>query len=177
MQPIVYDVAVSVDGYISGPSGDISKFDYEGPVVEDYQARMAGYAVAIMGKATYEFGYSFGIKSGDNPYTQMKTIVFSQSINLPWDSDVQVQRTTDAGFIRNLKTTSDGPIYLCGGGAFAGSLLAMGLIDRIFLKRAPLVFGGGVLLFGKNETSNKLQRISTKLYDSGYCLEEYDLVT
>lgn len=34
MQPIVYDVAVSVDGYISGHSGDVSQFDYEGPVVE-----------------------------------------------------------------------------------------------------------------------------------------------
>ncbi len=175
MQPIIYDVAVSVDGYISGPSGDVSQFDYEGPAVEDYQARMVEYAVAVMGRITYEFGYAFGMEPGDNPYKHMKTNVFSKSISLPSDSDVKVQRTSDASCLRNLRATSDGPIYLCGGGAFAGSLLAMGLIDRIFLKRAPLVLGGGVSLFGKTDAPSKLRRVSVKRYDSGYLLEEFDL--
>ena len=51
MQPIIHDVAVSIDGFISGPGGDISRFAQGGPVVEDYSARLATYAVAIMGRA------------------------------------------------------------------------------------------------------------------------------
>ena len=35
MHPIIYDVAVSLDGFIAGVSGDISKFAHEGPVVDD----------------------------------------------------------------------------------------------------------------------------------------------
>ena len=31
MPTIIYDVAVSIDGYISGPSGDISRFAHDGP--------------------------------------------------------------------------------------------------------------------------------------------------
>lgn len=42
MQSIIYDVAISIDGYISGPDGDISQFASEGPVVEDYMTRLAG---------------------------------------------------------------------------------------------------------------------------------------
>ncbi|MFV2054116.1 hypothetical protein [Aliiroseovarius sp. YM-037] len=49
MQSIIYDVAVSIDGYISGPDGDIEKFPHQGQVVEDYFARMETYACAIMG--------------------------------------------------------------------------------------------------------------------------------
>lgn len=40
MQPIIYDVAVSMDGFISGPGGDISQFAHEEPVVEDYANRL-----------------------------------------------------------------------------------------------------------------------------------------
>jgi riboflavin biosynthesis pyrimidine reductase len=36
-----------------------------------------------------------------------------------------------------------GDVYLCGGGALAGSLLDAGLIDRLVLKVNPLVFGRG----------------------------------
>lgn len=177
MHPIIYDVAVSLDGYISGPSGDISQFAHDGPVVEDYYARLAGYAVAIMGKDTYEFGYRYGMKPGQNPYEKMRTLVFSKSMTLPEDSDVELRKSCDAGFFRGLKASSDGPIYLCGGGAFAGFLLSMGLIDKIRLKRAPVVIGSGVRLFGEAAAAVGLRRISTRQYDSGYLLEEFDMVS
>ncbi|MFV2051342.1 dihydrofolate reductase family protein [Aliiroseovarius sp. YM-037] len=175
MHPITYDVAVSIDGYISGPEGNISKFAQEGPIVEDYFARLAGYAVAIMGKETYEFGYRFGLKPGQNPYQHMRTLVFSQSIKLPDDSDVTVHDTTDVKLLKELKTSSNGPIYLCGGGAFAGSLLSMGVIDLVRLKRAPVVLGGGVSLFGDSATSPELRHVKTQQYDGGYVFQEFEV--
>lgn len=122
MQPIIYDVAVSIDGYISGPDGDISQFAQEGTVVEDYMVRLATYVVAIMGKETYEFGYRFGLKPGQNPYEHLKTLVFSRTLELPAESAVTVCEASDATTFNELKAASTGPIYLCGGGAFAGSL-------------------------------------------------------
>lgn len=54
MQPLIYDVAVSIDGYIGGPDGDISQFAQDGAVVDDYTARLGleTCATAIMGRAT-----------------------------------------------------------------------------------------------------------------------------
>ncbi len=173
MQPIIYDVAVSIDGYIAGPEGDISQFPESGDIVEAYLARLSGYAVAIMGRHTYEFGYRYGLKPGENPYSAMTTWVFSRSLVLPCASEVTVQRALNVELISTLKATADGPIYLCGGGEFAGSLLSMGLIDELRLKRAPVVLGGGVRLFGDGAEAPQLRHRSTKVYEGGYLFQEF----
>lgn len=176
MQPIIYDVAVSLDGFISGLDGDISQFAQEGPVVDDYLARLAGYSVAIMGRHTYEFGYRFGMKAGDNPYPHMRTLVFSRSVRFPQESSVSVVEWSEAELC-DLKTSAEGPIYLCGGGAFAGWLLERGLVDRLRLKRAPVILGEGVLLFGDSRASPRLEHVHTHTYAGGYLLQEFRLRT
>ena len=172
MHPIIYDVAVSLDGYISGASGDISKFAHDGPVVDDYHARMAGYGTAIMGRRTYEFGYVYGLQPGQNPYPNMKTIVFSQTLECPQNADISVKSRASVREFEQLKKEARAPIYLCGGGEFAGWLLEHGLIDRVFLKRAPVILGTGVNLFGSKRSDVTLSRFGTKPYDNGYLLEE-----
>lgn len=173
MQQIIYDVAVSIDGYISGPGGDISQFAQEGAVVEDYSARLETYATAIMGRATYEFGYRFGMQPGQNPYAHMETIILSKSLDLPDDAEVAVQSSSDAEAIDAIRAQSSGPVYLCGGGAFAGSLLAQGRIDVLRLKRAPIILGGGVSLFGDTKGSLGLEHTKTRDYGGGYLFQEY----
>ncbi len=173
MHPIIYDVAVSLDGFISGPSGDISMFVHEGPVVEDYNRRLASYAAAIMGRSTYEFGYSFGLKPGQNPYPHMETTVFSQSIDDLKYCEVSVCKSATIGAVEKLKATAKGPIYLCGGGQFAGWLLDQGLINRIVLKRAPFIYGNGVSLFGGATAPRPFRKTASKAYENGYVLEEF----
>ena len=90
MQPIIYDVAVSLDGFIAGPDGDVSLFDMTGPVAEDYGARLAAYSTAIMGRATYEFGYAYGLAPGQNPYPGLATVVFSTTLETEPDSEIDV---------------------------------------------------------------------------------------
>lgn len=175
MHPIIYDVAVSMDGFICGPGGDVSKFAHDGPVVDDYKARLEGYKTAIMGRSTYEFGYQFGLEPGRNPYPHMETIVFSRMLDCPPDSEISIKRVADEEEIRNLKKSAKAPIYLCGGGTFAGWLLVRGLIDRIILKRSPTVYGRGVKLFGETGFDRGYATVSTKNYESGYILEEYSL--
>jgi len=175
MQPIIYDVAVSADGFIAGPSSDISKFPGEGAVVDDYFERLKTYAVAIMGRATYEFDYGFGLKPGDNPYPHMRCLVFSKRIDLPATANVDIVREGAAESVRALKEKSKGPIYLCGGGAFAGSLLKQGLIDRLRLKRAPIFLGDGVRLFGDTIANIDVKLRESKLYDNGVLYQEFEL--
>lgn len=176
MHPIIHDVAVSVDGYISGPGGDISAFAQEGPVVDDYLARLAAYDTAIMGRATYEFGYAFGLEPGANPYPHMKTHVFSRTLALPADSHVTLVRGLDRQSLAAIRDASNGAVYLCGGGAFAGAVLALGLLDRLRLKRAPAILGGGVPLFGSAGAKPLLRARETRSYDGGYLYQEYDVL-
>ncbi len=175
MQPIIYDVSVSADGLIDGPDGDISKFTHDGPVVDDYMARLQGYACAIMGRATYEFGYRFGMAPGDNPYPHMQTVVMSRQLVLPETSPVEVVREDAAARVETLRQTVDGPIYLCGGGQFAGWLLSLRMITTLRLKRAPIVLGSGTRLFGDNTAGCDAVLQSSKLYDNGVLLQEFRL--
>ncbi|WP_171176703.1 dihydrofolate reductase family protein [Ruegeria sp. HKCCD8929] len=173
MHPIIYDVAVSVDGFISGPAEDISRFAHDGPVVDDYRQRLSAYATAIMGRATYEFGYRFGLEPGQNPYTHMKTYVFSKSLKCPPDAQIDIVSDPVEQVIADLKETSDGPIYLCGGGAFGSALLSLGLINLIRLKRAPILLGDGVRLFHDKTCAPELFCTRTKDYGNGYVYQEF----
>lgn len=172
MQPIIYDVAVSIDGYICGPDGDISAFPSTGPVVADYLARLETYAVALMGRATYEFGYGYGLAPGANPYPHMKTHVFSSTLTLPQDREVSVHSRLDAGWLNRLKASAGGPIYLCGGGRFAAQVLALGALDRLRLKRAPVLLGAGVPVF-EGSAATALTCVGGCDYGQGLVFQEY----
>lgn len=177
MQPLVYDVAVSIDGFIAGPvvgdHRDVSRFPHEGSIVDDYQARLSTYAVALMGRATYEFGYAFGLPPGANPYPSMRSVVISESIDLPANADVSVIRDNAIAAVRTLKVEATGAVYLCGGGVLAGSLLAARLIDRLRLKRAPIVLGSGVPLFSGIDDAPMLSLLEEKAHDNGALFQEF----
>lgn len=173
MHPLVYDVAVSLDGYIAGPGGDVSRFAHEGAVVDDYLSRLAEYAVALMGRETYEFGYRFGLAPGQNPYPHMRSVVISSQLSSGPGWAVEVWREIDASAIAALKV--EGPVYLCGGGALAGSLAKMGVIDLLRVKEAPALLGGGVPLFGPSHAAPSLTCSDVRPYADGTVFREFSV--
>lgn len=175
MHPIIYDVAVSIDGFIAGPSEDVSKFPHSGAIVEDYQTRLASYRTCLMGRKTYEFGYQFGLRPGQNPYPHMRSIVLSESIELPDDADVKTLSCVSVKAIETIKSESDGDIYLCGGGELASWMLANQLIDILRIKRAPILLGSGVCLFGEGEHLVDLKLIASTDYLNGALFQEFRL--
>ncbi len=177
MHPIIYDVAVSLDGYLSGPNGDVSAFAHQGPMVEDYIKRLTEYGTVLMGRATYEFAYAHGLEPGQNPYPHLKTYVFSHDLQLPETSEVTVVPSIDGFDFTALRANASAPVYLCGGGAFAGAMLTLGLIDQVILKRNPIILGGGVKLFEGITGNLSLQREDLKHYANGQQLEVYRVPT
>ncbi len=174
MQPIIYDVAVSADGFIAGASGDVSLFPHTGEVVDDYTARLQTYAAVLMGRATYEFGYAFGLKPGQNPYPWAQSLVISRTIDLP--AGAQVEKVTDPlPRVERLRSDASGPIYLCGGGILAGMLLRAGQITHLRLKRAPILLERGVPLFTGEGPARQMRLTEHKVYDSGAIYQEYTL--
>jgi len=174
MRSIVFDVAVSLDGYIAGPGDDVSMFPAEGDHVTDYLQRLASYETVLMGRRTYEFGYAYGLQPGKRAYPHMDHHLFSRTIDLPADAAVPAVRDDGASAVGRLKPSDGGDIYLCGGGMFAGFLADLGLIDRLVLKLAPVVIGDGVRLFDAISDRLDFHLRSSKKYDSGVVLLEYE---
>ncbi|MBO6920428.1 MAG: dihydrofolate reductase [Rhizobiaceae bacterium] len=175
MHPLIYDVAVSIDGFIAGPSEDVSRFPHSGAIVDDYQRRLQNYKTCLMGRRTYEFGYRYGLEPGQNPYPHMRSIVLSESITLPESSDVELLSCVSKDAIEEIKQRSDGDIYLCGGGELANWMLANKLIDIVRIKRAPIILGSGIKIFGEGDHLVDLTLVTSTDYQNGALFQEFKL--
>ncbi|MDH5367933.1 MAG: dihydrofolate reductase family protein [Cyclobacteriaceae bacterium] len=176
MRKIVYYVATSLDGFISGLNGDISGFVGTGNGLKKYLSDLKKFDTVIMGKNTYEFGYKFGLEPGQNPYQHMLTYIFSNSLELEnADPNVQI-KNINLEEIEKIQNQSGSDIYLCGGGQFAGWLLDNQKIDFLKLKLNPLILGQGVKLFGNSILSSKTELIDSELYDNGLQFMTYKIL-
>lgn len=185
MRELVYYVAVSIDGFIAEPDGAFDAFpvtgDHAAVLTSDFaDAVPSGFLEAlgiapprtrfdtvIQGSRSYQIALDEGIL---NPYAHLREYVATRSEATPPDG---VTYTADAlATIRELKQEDGLGIYLCGGGELAGSLLSE--IDRLVLKRYPIVLGDGIRLFGgADPTVAPFDLVSTRRFESGLVIEEY----
>lgn len=175
MNKIIYYVASSLDGFISGENGDISKFFTQGKAVEKYQADLLNFKTVIMGRKTYEFGYQYGLEPGQPAYPHMEHYIFSKTLQIKKLAKTVYIEKMELERVKEIVAASTTDIYLCGGGEFAGWLLDNGLIDQLKLKLNPIVLGEGVRLFGNSKTSVVGKLIEKKSFDSGLQFLTYDL--
>lgn len=177
MRNIVYYVAISLDGFISGPEGDISGFTAtsESDGIRKYFEDLKNFDTVIMGKNTYEFGYQFGLKPGEPAYPHMEHLIFSNSLEFKSpENSVKVVKP-DMTFLKDLKSENGSDIYLCGGGQFAGWLLDHGMIDQLIVKLNPILLADGMPLFGSSKRQVFLELVESKAYTHGLQLIHYNL--
>ncbi|MEP3208735.1 MAG: dihydrofolate reductase family protein [Maribacter sp.] len=175
MNKVIYYVATSLDGFISGVDGDISKFPFQGEAVEKYQADLLNYKTVIMGRKTYEFGYEYGLEPGQPAYPHMEHYIFSETLQIKdLAKNVHIEEMT-VERIKEIVASSPTDVYLCGGGEFAGWLLDNKLIDQLKLKLNPILLGEGVRLFGNSKTSLVGTLVASASFDGGLQFLTYDL--
>ena len=176
MRKIVYYVAISIDGFISGLNDDISGFVGTGNGVDKYLADLANFDTVIMGRITYEFGYKYGLRPGQPAYPNMKHYIFTDNLKLENLSKQLEVKNLDLTEIDKLKMHEGTDIYLCGGGQFAGWLLDNKKIDTLKLKLNPLILGQGIKLFGNSNSNYKLELLETADYENGLQIMTYNII-
>ncbi len=173
--PVIYDVAVSADGYIAGAFDDVTLFPQNGRVVEDFLTRLGTYGCVLMGRRTYELGYDSGLLAGEAPYVGKRNVLVSAGISLPNGHEVDLVRRNVGEAVQLLRATQKAPIYLNGGGALAGWLMAHGLIDILRLSRAPVFLGSGTRLLGNYEAPLDARLVQSRLHDDGSLYQEFEI--
>lgn len=174
---LVYYVATSIDNYIAHEDGSVHGFLEEGKHIHDYLKSLRDFDTVIMGKNTYEFGYQYGLQPGQpSPvYGEMMHYIFSQSMELYQNEQLQVIRADPTDFVGTLKQQDGQDIYLCGGGQLAGYLLETELIDRLILKVNPIALGRGIPLFGQSRKSFGLTLNDAQVYTNGVAFMNYSI--
>ena len=175
MRKIVYDFAMTLDGFICHPDGSADGFLADGEHATEYLNRLKSYDTVIMGRKTYEFGYEFGLQPGARAYPHMEHFIFSKTLQLESD-EVNVVDADPIEVVQSIKESEGSDIYLCGGGIFAGTLLDHELIDQVVIKLNPVFFGCGIRAFGESSKQINLDLLECRTYDNGVNLLRYNIL-
>lgn len=187
MRELSYYVAVTLDGFIAGPNGEFDAFPVEGEHMAAINERFADtvptdaaaaiglaqdrrtFDTVLMGWNTYAVGLPFGV---DSPYRHLRQLVFSREHEATGPG-VETVRRDPVELVRELKSEQGSGIWLCGGGALAAQLADE--IDRLVLKRYPILFGGGIPLFGPRPYApTGFTEVATQVFGNGVVFSEYE---
>lgn len=117
MRRVRYSVAMSLDGFIAGPKGEIDWIVMDPDI--DFGALMGAFDTVLLGRKTYEATRQQG---GGGGMPGMQAYVFSRTLRQTDCPGVTVS-DNPADTVVALKATSGKDIWLFGGGSLFSSLL------------------------------------------------------
>ncbi len=183
-------MVLSVDGYVSGPKGELD-WEIQDPVVSMslIPDLLKTVDSMIMGRVLYEgFSQAWPAMAKD-PNSPKELVEFANwLIDSPkyvvsktlqkaeWNNSFVLSVQNDEDIIRevtNLKASQGGDIVLFGGVSLAQTLVRLNLVDEYRFKVQPIVLGKGMPLFKDLEERNKLQLTYAKAFESSGVLGVY----
>lgn len=169
-------MALSVDGFIARPDGDLDWLARVEAPGEDYgySEFMAGIDAVVMGRRTFEKVLSFG----EWPFADVYVVVLSTGRpealgQLP--GQVAWMSGEPDEILTALERGGHRRIYL-DGGETVRRFTAAGRVDRWVLSRIPVLLGSGIPLFDSTLGEVELRHIYTRAFSSGLVQSEYKTV-
>lgn len=163
MKRIRYSVAMSLDGYIAGANGEYDWIIMDPDI--DFGEIFGQFDTILMGRRTFEPMQNSSDTTGLGMFADMKTFVFSRTLQQSDFPDVTIVSDDLSETARSLKEGSGKDIWLFGGGLLFRSLAAAGLVDAVEVAVFPVLLGGGIPLFPPPATQIKLKLTSQKTYE------------
>ena len=198
MRELILGMSVSLDGFVSGPEGEIQWIfsgDQEAIAWKVETARNAG--LHIMGSRTFQSMAAFWPTATTvfaPPMNQIPKAVFSKQGPAVLKAAAQGLRHAQAGQLQpgaeswaeayvasgdladeitRLKAQDGKPIVAHGGAAFARSLIAQNLVDEYVLLVYPIVLGKGLAIFSDLPAPRPLKLVRSKAFPGGAVAQIY----
>ena len=186
MRKIIVSNLVSLDGFMSGPNGEIDWF------VNIADKEFEGYAVSLMntvdtmlfGRVTYQLMESYwpnAMADAEDPriinaMNNFSKVVFSKTLKtVDWKNSKIINGNLFEEVSR-LKQQPGKDMVIYGSGSIVSTLTQKGLIDdyRIFV--CPVLLGNGIPQFREINTRKSLKLLDTKSFKSGLVLLHYQYI-
>jgi dihydrofolate reductase len=163
---IVY-IAVSADGSIARPDGDVSWLDRPRPK-GNYGMGEFGKSIdtILWGRKTYSKGIEMGMKDGGFG-SKIKDYLFSRQPQKSLLKGFELVTEPIRPFVERLRAQPGKDIWMMGGGGIIASFLDEGEIDEFSFHVIPIFIGEGIPLIQPRHLSMPLKLLSTKKFSDG----------
>ncbi|AYB35115.1 dihydrofolate reductase family protein [Chryseolinea soli] len=182
MRKIILNLAITLDGYIEGPNGELDwlvrdeKVDF-GDILQDI---LSDKDIIFYGRISYD---KWGNYQPDEKATQKirdaykllqrkQKYVFSKTKKDDPTSAIFINANIKER-VAEIKAQPGKNIWLYGGANLITTFLNLNLIDEYRLAVHPVILGKGKPLFTNIETQHNLTLIEAKGYPSGVTLMNY----
>ena len=162
---VILYIAMSLDGYIAKPDGDLGFLSIVEQEGEDY-----GYTdfiktvdTVIVGRKTYDKVLSMGYEL---PYGAKAVYVITRSLK-PSIGQVEYYMGNLKDLIHNLKSGVGKHIFVDGGAEIVNELLNGNLIDEFYISIIPVLLGDGISLFKCGRPEMGLKLVQANHFDKG----------
>jgi dihydrofolate reductase len=170
LRRVRYAVAMSLDGYIAGPKGEIDWIISDPDI--DFGALYSEFDTAIIGRRTFETM----VQHGNPVLPGMKTLVFSRTLRASDYPKVTIVADAPEQILPKLRMERGKDIWLFGGGLLFRSLAAAKLVDTVEVSIIPVLLGGGTPLLPIPAERASLKLIDHTIYKTGIVSLKYGLV-
>lgn len=174
MTDLIFYAAISADGYLAGPDGDMSWAEKYLASGEDYGyvALVTSSSAILMGRATFEWEIESGIEGPRPVPTYVLTHIpeFYQTANV---ENINFVGGDIEPVVSLIKVRNPGQIFVMGGANVAQQLINANLIDTMKLFVCPENLGDGIKAFQDDSAYNNFTLVDEKQYPSGIIEEVY----
>jgi dihydrofolate reductase len=171
---VISYIAMSLDGYIAKPDGDISFLSKVEKAGEDY-----GYSdfiktidTIIVGRKTFDKILSLGF---EYPGHDKDIYVITRNVK-QGNGRIKYYSGSLNNLISELKNKQGINIFCDGGSEIINELLHDNLIDEFIISIIPLILGEGISLFKNGTPQLNLKLLNCENFDSGLVQLHYSKV-
>lgn len=166
---MTFGVANSLDNYIARKDHAVDWLLWTEEVAAITSEFWKTIDTVLMGRKTYEVA----LRSGTTSYPGVKNYVFSRTIKVSPDPNVEIIAEDAAEFVGKLKQQEGEGICVMGGGELARSLFEADLIDEIGFNIHPVLLGSGIPLYYEMSRQIDLELLECKTLKSGCVYVSY----
>ena len=186
MRKVILSMFVTLDGFISGPNGELDWMpggeEHPDEEVDRYVFDMLGKIdTMLLGARTYELFVAYWPTATTKEQivadrlNAMSKVVFSSVPEVHWGKwgNARLAAASPREEIGRLRQQPGSDMVIFGGAALAQSFTELGLIDEFRLFVAPIILGSGKPLFRPVANRVALRCVGTKAFGSGTVLLSY----
>ena len=170
MRKIIASLAMSLDGFIARPNGDVDWLDRPMPKGNYGLGKFfKSIDMIVMGRGTYDIGK----KLGGPLFMFPTTVILSRSLARDAVPGAIIEKGSARKLADRWRKQDGKNIWLMGGAKVFGQFLDAGELDELDIAVIPVLIGKGIPLLDPKRRTSKLELLSSEKFSDGVVRLQY----